>query len=183
MRNETRNISYNEMKTLFLNIEKCKEVNLLYEVTLEMNKEKTKEGTKERNPYHNQIKKRVNGNFKLSNYTKRVKVNGEKEGIDMSNWETDKPSGKHHISYCVCENDTNPEIHYLGYESVQGFTKPKVEYLFENNPIDKVIFEKWMKDSSSSQKQPQENEVIWRTITLTNIKEFTLDSVRYVVEY
>lgn len=182
MKKETKKIDYDGMKTLFMNIDKCKEVNLFYEVLVEMNKEKTKQGTYELNTYYGKVKKRVSGNFKLSEYTKRVITNGTKEGYDMSEWTTNKPTGKTPISYCVYKNDKDENILYLGFESVQNFTKPKVEYLFENNPIDKVFFERWMKDSSKSQKQPQTNEVIWRTITLSNIKEFTLDSVRYVVE-
>ena len=182
MQKQTLTISQADALTLFLNVDKSKEVNLLYQCKVDMNKEKTNIGTKELNIYHNLIEKIVSINVKLSNYHKRVIVNGEKEGIDMSNWQTDKPSGKHHISYCVLAKDTDTNVKYLGYECVQGFAKPKTEYIFQNQPIDKVIFAKWLKDSSKSQKQPQQNEVIWRTLGFDNIKEFTLDSVRYVIQ-
>ena len=82
MRNETKVINYNEMKTLFLGVDKTKETNLLYEVEVGMNKGKTQTGEKIPNPYLGTTKV-VSGNFKLSDYTKRVIVNGGKEGIDM----------------------------------------------------------------------------------------------------
>jgi hypothetical protein len=181
MRNETKVINYNEMKTLFLGVDKTKETNLKYEVEVGMNKGKTQTGEKIPNPYLGTTKV-VSGNFKLSDYTKRVIVNGGKEGIDMTEWETEKPKGKTPISFCLYVNDNDTNINYLGFEPVQNFSKPKVEYYFEGNTIEKHLFEQWMKKESENTKQPQEKEVMWRTLNLRNIREFTLDSTRYIVQ-
>jgi hypothetical protein len=109
MRNETKVINYNEMKTLFLGVDKTKETNLLYEVEVGMNKGKTQTGEKIPNPYLGTTKK-VSGNFKLSGYTQRVTNNGEREGIDMTDWETEKPKGKTPISFCLYVNDNDTNI-------------------------------------------------------------------------
>ena len=182
MINETKVINGNEMLTILMNVDKSKQVNLKYLVDQLMNKEKKNDGTKELNPYYNQVKKLVSGNFKLSNYQSRVVVNGTKEGIDMSEWESLKPSGKHYISYCVLEKDTDSNVKYLSFEPIENFSKPQIEYYFEGNTIEKHLFDSWITKKSESSRQPQEKEVMWRTIDLTNIKEFTLDSIRYIVE-
>jgi len=180
MRNETKVINYNEMKTLFLGVDKTKETNLLYEVEVGMNKGKTQTGEKIPNPYLGTTKK-VSGNFKLSKYEQRVINNDLKEGGE-GNFESLKPSGKTPISFCLLEKDTDSEVNYLGFEPVQNFSKPKVEYYFEGNTIEKHLFEQWLKKESESTRQPQEKEVMWRTINLRNIREFTLDSTRYIVQ-
>jgi hypothetical protein len=174
-------VTYNELKSVLMEIEVSKETNLKYNVLVDMNKGKTDTGEKIPNPYYG-TRKLVNGNFKVGNYKKRVINNGEKEGFDMSDFEPEKPKGKHHISFCVLQNDTDENVHYLGYESVQGFSKPKVEYYFEGVSIEKHLFQQWMKKEYSSNTQPQNNEVIWRTIDLRNIKEMTLNSIRYIVQ-
>ena len=46
MRNELKVVNYNEMKTLFMNVDKTKETNLKYEVEVGMNKGKTQTGEK-----------------------------------------------------------------------------------------------------------------------------------------
>jgi len=183
MRNETKVINPNEVLTLFLGVDKNKEVNLKYLVEQTMNKEKKNDGTKELNPYYKKVKKLVSINVKLSKYKKRVITNGEKEGFDMSNFESEKPKGKTPISYCVLENDTDPNVKYLGFEPVQNFSKPKIEYYFEGNTIEKHLFDEWVsKTKYEINTQPQENEVMWRTLDLSNLKEFTLDSTRYIVQ-
>lgn len=180
MRNETKVVNYNEMKSLFLGVDKTKETNLKYEVEVGMNKGKTQTGEKIPNPYIGTTKV-VSGNFKISNYEQRVRNNGVREGIEPT-FESLKPSGKTPISFCLYEKDTDNEVNYLGFEPIENFSKPKVEYYFQGNTIEKHLFEQWLKKESESSRQPQEKEVMWRTINLRNIKEFTLDSTRYIVQ-
>jgi hypothetical protein len=183
MRNETKVINGTEVLPLFMNVEKGITTNLKYLVEQVMNKEKKNDGTKELNPYYKKVKKLVSINVLLSNYKKRVIVEGEKEGLDMTNFESEKPKGKHHISYCVLENDTDPNVKYLGFEPVDNFSKPQIEYYFEGTTIEKHLFDDWVsKTKYESNTQPQEKEVMWRTLDLSNLKEFTLNSTRYIVQ-
>jgi hypothetical protein len=167
-----------------MNVDKCKEVNLLYVSKERMNKEKKNDGTKQFNPYFDKVTKKVSVNVKLSKYTKRVINEGTKDGFDMSNWVTEKPKGKTPISYCVLENDTDTTIKYVGFEPIQNFSKPKIEYYFEGTTIEKHLFNDWRIKNSGSEKQPMsdKDQVMWRTLDLSNLLEFTLDSTRYIVE-
>ena len=183
MINETKVINPNEVVTLFMNVDKGITTNLKYFVEQVMNKEKKNDGTKQVNPYYKKVMKLVSINVLLSNYKKRVIVEGEKQGLDMSEFEVQKPKGKHHISYCVLENDENPNVKYVGFEPVDNFSKPKIEYYFEGNTIEKHLFDSWVNNTKyESNTQPQDKEVMWRTLDLSNLKEFTLNSVRYIVE-
>jgi hypothetical protein len=59
---------------------------------------------------------------------------------------------------------------------------PKVEYTFEGNPIDKQLFESYLVKVSESKKQPQERKVKVITPKIENIKSFTLEGIKYIVE-
>lgn len=183
MKNETKVINPNEVVPLFMSVDKGVPTNLKYFVEQVMNKEKKNDGTKQLNPYYKKVMKLVSINVLLSNYKKRIEVEGGKEGIDVSNIEVQKPKGKHHISYCVLENDNDSSIKYLGFEPLKNFSKPQIEYYFEGNTIEKHLFDSWInKTEYEVSTQPQENQIMWRTLDLSNLKEFTLNSVRYIVE-
>ena len=109
MRNETKVINYNEMKTLFLGVDKTKETNLKYEVEVGMNKGKTQTGEKIPNPYLGTTKV-VSGNFKLSDYTKRVIVNGGKEGIDIVTPKYKDIIFKKYVTYYEYERKKYPHV-------------------------------------------------------------------------
>jgi hypothetical protein len=44
-----------------------------------------------------------------------------------------------------------------------------------------MIFDKWISDSDNYGNQPQERKVKWTTLTLTNIKEISIDGTKYIV--
>ena len=60
--------------------------------------------------------------------------------------------------------------------------KPTSEFIFEGNTIDKMIFDKWISDSDNYGNQPQERKVKWTTLTLTNIKEISIDGTKYLIK-
>jgi hypothetical protein len=60
--------------------------------------------------------------------------------------------------------------------------KPKNEYIFEGNTIDKMIFDKWISDTKNYENQPQEKKVEWTTLTISNIKEISLEGNKYIIE-
>jgi hypothetical protein len=60
--------------------------------------------------------------------------------------------------------------------------KPTSEFIFEGNTIDKMIFDKWIGESSNYENQPQERKVEWTTLTIDNIKEISLNGEKYEIE-
>jgi hypothetical protein len=59
--------------------------------------------------------------------------------------------------------------------------KPQVEYTFEGNSIDKVLFQDYMTKVYESQKQEQERKVMVLSYKEDSIKEFTLNGQKYEV--
>jgi len=180
MNNTPISITQTELINILNGIEKPTFCNLLTETIVKMNKGKTKEGSIEPNPYFDKVVKIKSGNFLIgSEYEKRVIVNDEKEGGEGDFKSQESKVGKH-ISRCVLFNEKKNR-YYLSLERFPE-VKPKVEYLFEGNTIDKVIFDKWITDSNNYQNQPQERKVEWTTLMLENIREISLNGNRYKVE-
>jgi hypothetical protein len=167
-------INQNELLQLCMGINKSTFIHLLYECPLKLNKTG--------NPYVGTTKV-VSGNFLTGNdYEKRVITNGEKEGIE-STFVAEKPKGKTHIAKCVLQMDNDNSVKYLMYEYFKDTNVKVVEYRFNGGTIEKQLFEAYMtKVVESNNKQPQEKKVFPRTITLSNIKEMTLNGVKYIVE-
>ena len=145
-----------------------------------MNKEKTKEGNKEVNPYHNKVVKLKKGRFLIgSDYEKRVNNNDIKEGGE-GNFKSQESKVGVHISKCVLYNEKFDK-YYLSHERFPE-VKPTSEFMFEGNTIDKMIFDKWIGESSNYENQPQEKKVEWTTLTISNIKEISLEGTKYIIE-
>ena len=120
-------------------------------------------------------------NFLIGNdYEKRVYVNGEKEGInpEENTFEVEEMKGKKHVSKCVCVDTKTESVYYLMVERFDEI-KPNVEYFYEGNSIDKMMFEDYMVKVSESKKQPQERKVKVLTYKLDNIKEITINKEKY----
>lgn len=172
---QTISINQQELMTLLMNVDKSTFVNLVTETKVEMNKKN--------NPYFDKVIKRSKCTYLMGNdYEKRVNTNYQKEGIE-STFVVETPSGKEHISKCVLKS-TNPDKPITYYVMVERFDeiKPTTEYLFENNPIDKVLFESFMKKVYDSKKQEQERKVMVITPKLESIKEMTLNGTHYIVQ-
>lgn len=173
---QTLNINETELLTLLMGIEKSTFVHLVTETTLDMNKKG--------NPYFDKIIKRSSCNFLCGNdYETRVQKNYEKEGMNPETFVVEPPTGKTHISKCVLEN-TNKNNGNIFYFMVERFDeiKPKVEYIYEGNPIDKTLFESFMKKVYESKKQEQDRKVQPITYKVSNIKEITLNGTHYIIE-
>ncbi len=129
------------------------------------------------NPFNKIIKKSI-GKFLIGgNYVTRIINEGKKEGIDIQ-FEVDENKIGKHISKCVLYNE-KLDKHYLMCEYFDE-TPPKVEYFYEGNPIEKVLFESYMYQKSESSKQPQERKVKVVSYNIDNIKEISLNGVKYV---
>ena len=173
-------INQEELISILNTIERPKFGYVVSETIVKMNKGKTKEGNNEVNPYHNQVVKVKKGRYLIgSDYEKRVQGNDIKEGGEGSFKSQESKVGVH-ISKCVLFNEKLNK-YYLSHERFPE-VKPTSEYFFEGNSIDKMIFDKWISDSNNYENQPQERKVKWTTLTLTNIKEISLNGTKYIVK-
>lgn len=170
---QTMRVSQTELINILNQVEKSTFVHLVTETKVRMNKTG--------NPYYEQIIKKSSCNYLIGNdYLKRVITNEIKEGLE-GNFEVEEMKGKKHVSKCVCIDTKTESVHYLLVERFDEI-KPKVEYIFEGNPIDKVLFENFMVKVSESKKQPQERKVMVITFKVSNIKECSFGGVHYIVE-
>lgn len=172
MKNQENKIDRNELLTLLSNVEKSTFVNLVTETKLRMNKRN--------NPYYDKVIKKSKCNFLIGNdYETRVKGNESKEGLTPDFVSMENKVGNH-ISKCVLFNEKT-QSHYLMVERFDEI-KPKVEYIFEGNQIDKMLFNDYMVKVSESSRQEQERKVMVLSYKLDSIKELSLNGQKYIVE-
>jgi hypothetical protein len=173
---ETKFIGKSEVVNLLSNYEKKSFTNMVTETIVRMNKTG--------NPYYNGIKKLSSRNYYInSDYLKRVINEGKKEGInpEENTFQVEEMKGKKRVKNSVCVDTKTEETFYLFLELFDE-VPPKVEYTFEGNPIDKQLFESYLVKVSESKKQPQERKVKVITPKIENIKSFTLEGIKYIVE-
>ena len=172
MKNQTLTIGQQELITLLSTIEKPTFTNVVMETKVRMNKTN--------NPYYDKVVKRSKCNYSLGvNYENRVNNNEKKEGLE-GNFETEKPSGKTHVSKCLLIDDKTQSTYYVMLERFDEI-KPTNEYIFEGNEIEKQLFEGYMTKVYESQKQEQERKVMVITPKLENIIEISLNGTHYVI--
>jgi hypothetical protein len=165
-------INQQELITLLSTIEKPTFTNIVMETKVRMNKTN--------NPYYDKVVKRSKCNYSLGvNYENRVINNEKKEGLE-GNFETEKPSGKTHISKCLLIDDKTQSVHYVMLERFDEI-KPTNEYICEGNQIEKVLFESFMTKVYESQKQEQERKVMVITPKIENIREISLNGIHYTI--
>jgi hypothetical protein len=167
----TTNINKTELLNLLLGIEKSTFGNLLTETKLRMNKTN--------NPYYDKVIKKSKCNYLLGNdYGTRVDTNLEKEGFEPNFVPMENKVGNH-VSKCVLFNEKT-QSHYLMVERFDEI-KPQVEYVFEGNQIDKMLFNDFMVKTSNTTRQEQERVVKVLSFKLDSIKELSLGGQHYVV--
>jgi hypothetical protein len=174
MNKVTENITRQELITLLSEIDKPTFTNVVMETMVRMNKTN--------NPYYNKVVKRSKCNYSLGiDYGKRVNNNYTKEGIENT-FESEKPSGKHHIgnSKCLLIDDKTESVHYVMLERFDEI-KPTNEFIFEGNEIDKQLFQDFMVKYTESQKQEQDRKVMVITPKIENIKEMSINGTKYII--
>jgi len=165
-------ITKNELLNLLNGVEKSTFVHLVTETKVRMNKTG--------NPYFDKVVKRSSSNFLMGNdYEDRVQTNEEKEGLE-GNFEVEEMKGKRHISKVVCVDTKTETKHYLCVERFNEI-KPKIEYSFEGNTIEKIMFENYLVKVSEIQKQQQVRKVRWLTYGIDSIKEISFNKEQYEV--
>lgn len=169
---QTLTINQSEMLEIFKQIEKSTFINLTTKTKVRMNKTG--------NPYYDQVFKLSKSNFLVGNdYETRVQRNEQKEGLEPD-FKSEECKVGVHISKCVLFNEKT-NTHYLMVERFDEI-KPQVEYVFQNNPIDKVLFESFMTKVYESKKQEQERKVMVITYKMESISEFSLNGNHYIVQ-
>jgi hypothetical protein len=167
----TNKITKNEMLVILSQVEKSTFINLVTETKVRMNKKN--------NPYFDKVIKRSKCNFLIGNdYETRVRTNEGKEGL-TPDFQSEENKVGTHISKCVLFNEKT-QSHYVMVERFDEI-KPQVEYTFEGNSIDKVLFQDYMTKVYESQKQEQERKVMVLSYKEDSIKEFTLNGQKYEV--
>jgi hypothetical protein len=136
------------------------------------------------NPFFGIVQKVTNCNYLIGNdYETRVNNNEQKEGLE-GDFQSMKPSGKHHVSKCVLVDDKTESVYYLMVERFDE-VKPKVEYLKNGEPMtdnDRNLLSGWLKSPSTTTRQEQERVVTVITPKIENIKTLSLNGVIYEVE-
>jgi hypothetical protein len=164
-------ITIPQMVELFNNVEKGTFINLTTETKVQMNKTG--------NPYFDRVTKISTGNFLTGNdYGQRVHTNRRKEE-NFEVFEVKENNVGTHVSKCILFNEKRNR-YYLFVERFDEI-KPKVEYVMDGNPIDKMLFEDYMKKSYSPTNQGVERTVNVLSYGLDSIREFTLNKQRYEV--
>ena len=172
MINQTLRITRTDMVSVFNNVEKPTFVNLVTDTIVGMNKKG--------NPYHDQVIKHQSSNFYIgSTYEDRVNNNLIKEGKDNT-FVSSTPSGKRHISKCIL-TDTKTETKF--YLMCEWFKRsyPKISYKFQNDSIDKVLFEDYLTKRKESVKQDLDKKVNIVTYGIESIKEVRMNKTLYIL--
>jgi len=164
-------ITRNQMIGLFMGVKNPEMINLSTETIPKM-----KKGG---NPYFEQIVKKSKCNYLLcTNYSKRVNVNRGKEGKE-TDFVPQSPKGKVHVSSCVLTNEEGTK-YYLMVERFDEI-KPKVEYSFQNDSIDKVMFENFLPKTYESNTQELDREVKPLTYLFDSIVGFSFRGKKFKV--
>jgi hypothetical protein len=144
---------------------------LKIETNLKMNKKN--------NPYFDRIIKKSEIRILLgSNYENRVNNNLKKEDKE-SNFVAESCKVGGHVSECVLYNEKT-ELFYLQYEYFKEI-QPKVEFYFNDKLIEKELFTEFLPQKSVPNQNGLENKVNSITVKMINIKEITLNKVKYII--
>jgi hypothetical protein len=136
---------------------------------------------KTNNPFYGLIFKSSKRNYLVgSNYENRVRVNEGKEGFD-ADFVSEKPSGKTHVTKVVLVSDKDPNQFYVMLEMFDE-VPPIVEYFMNGEPIEKIVFEGYLKPISQSAKQVQDKKVKVITPKIESIKSVSMNGIVYEVE-
>lgn len=163
----TKTITTTELVEILNSVTKSTFIHLVTETPVRMNKRG--------NPYHGLVVKRSSRNYLIgNNYEDRKNNNLQKNGEER-NFEVSHNRVGEHISKIILFNP-NTNKYYLQVEMFENI-KPKNEYsLLDGEPIKKELFEPFMVKSNS------ENDVQFISITVSNIKEISLNGVKYIIK-
>jgi len=193
MTNETKTISVTELVTLLSNVNTPQFVGGIFDVPEDMNKfldywiineegKKKKNPNPTPNPYYESGIRKVSKKFKLVtgfDYEKSVNNRLEKEGKE-GNFES-KENWFDVVSKGLVVNKNNPDKFYFRYQYQTDSTTESVSY-FEGNPIDKHVYQSFLKEKSNYENQGLDNPLRFQVVGVENIKEISFGGVKYILE-
>lgn len=128
---------------------------------------------KTNNPYYNQVTKVTKGNVYIGgDYSKRV-VNSD-NGFDV--YEPKECTVGQKVEDSPVQYNERLDRYYLQYEWFNEVL-PKSEFFFEGNPIEKQIFQDFMRKYT-----PNKYKVNVQSVKISNIKEIHFNHVHYKIE-
>jgi hypothetical protein len=169
-------VSLQDLRIMLSGIKGAKPATITAVTEVKMNKGRGEN----KNPYHGRVTKRQVSNVFINfSYKNAVNKRLTKEGKEADFVPQERAWG-------VKVTDTPLVLHKEQYYLEAGFiTKntPNVEYLLDNEPTDKAVFENFMQAKSSSSRQglSEDNEVVLRTFKLDTIESIKVNGVTYIV--
>jgi hypothetical protein len=167
-------ITSSELLTILSNVEKPTFTFIVSETKPRMNKTN--------NPYFDQVFKRSRGKYFIGgSYEDMVRIRQGREGLEMDFVSESCTVGtKVEGTKCLQFNERLNRF-YLQYFIFET-SKIKSEFSFEENTIDKVLFESFLVKKSTTSRQPQEDKHLPQSFMLSSIKEISLNGNKYIVE-
>lgn len=172
----TVHVTENELRAILIVLEGTPFCHL-YSRTIERNMNKTN------NPYYNSIVKETRSNVLLgTDYSIRIENNAKKEGNDIDFIPQQNNVGNR-IGGVLRYNEKTQNT-LMDYEFF-GNQKPSVNYFFNGEPIEYNTFKEYLRPKAESPKTQDviEKKVFWRSISLKNIIEITIDKTKYIVAH
>ena len=124
------------------------------------------------NPYYNQVTKVTRGNVYIGgDYKKRVENKN-----DIEDYTPEKCTVGQKVEGSPVQYNERLDRYYLQYEWFEEVL-PKSEFYFEGNPIEKQIFQDFMRKYT-----PNKYRVNVQSVKIENIREIHFNHVHYVVE-
>jgi hypothetical protein len=108
-----------------------------------------------------------------------VNVNRDKEGKE-TDFVSQTPKGKKHLSPCVLTDEKTETKLYLFVERFDEI-KPKVQFFFNDEPIDKAMFQEFLPKQYESNTQDLDREVKPLTYLFDSIVAFSFRGRKYSV--
>ena len=167
----TKAITTNELVEILLKVEKGTFAFIRIETVLKMRKTN--------NPYFGLITKKSDIRVLLgSNYQDRVNNNLEKEEKDRD-FIAESCKVGNHVSECVLYNE-NTKLFYLQAEYFKEI-KPKVEFYFNGKLIELEKFSEFVPEKTTAKQKGLIKKVNSISVKIENIKEISLNKIKYIV--
>jgi len=137
---------------------------------------------KKGNPYAdgNLVKVQSNNHFMGMNYEARVLSQMDKEGL-IGTFNA-QASWFRHITKSLVHHKDNPDRLYLMLEHHPNMKPYGTEYFYKNEPIEKRLFEAFLKPHKTPTSQPQQRKVFPLTYAFESVREVTINHIRYILK-
>ena len=163
-------VNQSEILEILMNVDKPTFVHIVSETEPSM--------SKTGNPFLGTKKVSRGTYFIGGTYEQMVEILMKKEGI-QGTFTSDKCTIGEHVTKCVQFNE-RLNRYYLQYFTFKT-SKIKSKFYFGGNEIEKTLLESYLKKSSPSSKQPQENKLDVKSFKIESIKFISLNKVKYEV--